>query len=104
MSLDHHHCQSLLLQNGVTQFEHRRAASSNIAKIVKRLNTSAQAQGLQHLNITNGTIDKRNTYFRNWIKTIKLIFNTEERYQSVLRNYPGTLTHSLFRVETREAS
>ncbi|KAG7355158.1 hypothetical protein IV203_004514 [Nitzschia inconspicua] len=66
----------------------RKHQTSKVAKVLKRLHESAKQHHLSEYSVTRGTIDKRKSYFRTWIETLKHIFFLDGRYSSLLAKYP----------------
>ncbi|KAG7340238.1 reverse transcriptase RNA-dependent DNA polymerase [Nitzschia inconspicua] len=62
--------------------------SRKIAKIMKRLHESAKQHHLPDFSVTRGTIDKRKSFFRTWIDTLRQMLSMESRYSCTLTNYP----------------
>ncbi|KAG7344209.1 hypothetical protein IV203_022217 [Nitzschia inconspicua] len=62
--------------------------SQKIAKIMKRLHESVKQHHLPDFSVTRGTIDKRKSFFRTWIDTLRQMLSMESRYSCTLTNYP----------------
>jgi hypothetical protein len=71
-----------------TNYKIRRKQSRKIATIHKRLSASARAHQLGTFNTTRGDIEKRKSFFRHWIRTLRDIFLYQPRFYFLLCDYP----------------
>ncbi|KAG7340335.1 reverse transcriptase RNA-dependent DNA polymerase [Nitzschia inconspicua] len=64
------------------------AQSKEIGKVLKSLYDGAKQYHLSEYSVTRGTVNKRKSYFRTWIDTLRQILCSEPQYSHLLAKYP----------------